>query len=507
MSASPNVLTVIAKDRLADIAVLDGGLNPVARGIGHLQAGLPSGIYKVEARSGPTVTRQLVALDRDRDVALGLAPFPSPIPLAGTSRTHEEHQALVSDVSSTASVKFGNGASILVVARDWSPEDKPDARKADDPAAGLVLCRADGTRLAAVKEGAQQARSGNGDPASAWRAELDPGPYRLRLELPDGTGLERSLYVAPDLQTQIFLLQRDYRLDNGTTVRRADFDGAGMSTPFYGAFHPASDRVRMAELARYALTQSRPVLSDDLLKQLLDEKFDDPILGLLGAHVLLRDKPLETSLFRIVTGNLRNLVGEQHPDLCALWLRRTDGHHGSDRALPSPPMLRASWDIAVEESVSTPSLIPPDSTCGQIAGRVAPSATWLLWRREAQGADAGSQAIQQALRMYLEARDRLDKAALPRPKRIAQLINRPIRKLTQAAPSWVTQAFSSMAPSLPLIAGVSSFGGASGFGMKASPPPAVPELDVAEKMELARSLGVSGHLLDVALQTLSRGGT
>ena len=160
MSTSDNTLTIRAADVAAEIAVFDGSLNSVAKGVGELRAQLPRGIYKIRVRVGPTFEEQLVSLDQDRELTIGTLAFASPIPLAGTSRSHDYHQAAAADCSRTPRATFGSGASILVFAREWSAEGN---RSQSNPVAGLTFCNDAGETLAVTAEQAELQKSFGAD--------------------------------------------------------------------------------------------------------------------------------------------------------------------------------------------------------------------------------------------------------------------------------------------------------------------------------------------------------
>ena len=231
-------------------------------------------------------------------------------------------------------------------------------------------------------------------------------------------------------------------------------------------FSPQRQRTRLAEIARYALTQSRRILSDGLLRELLDEKLDDPMLGLLGAHLLLRDKPADIAAFRIVTDNLLRLLGPNHPDLRALWRRRQPADSVVD-ILESPPMLRLSWDLAVEASIRNPEVLGAEAP-SSIADKILPDAPWLIWRATSPGQPS---AAEHALKDYLRAR--------------AQ------SALVTAAPRSIFKRLSTAVTDL-----------VTGHSSSAVPPASLP-LDVEERAELIRALGVPDQLLKSMLDRLS----
>ena len=110
--------------------------------------------------------------------------------------------------------------------------------------------------------------------------------------------------------------------------------GSAIAISLDHQFSPKRQRTRLAEIARYALTQSRRILSDGLLRELLDEKFDDPMLGLLGAHLLLRDKPAMSPPF-----------GLSPTAFCGCWDRTIPicGRYGGD-ANPRTVASTSHWN-------------------------------------------------------------------------------------------------------------------------------------------------------------------
>lgn len=470
MSASSNILTVVATDDVAEIAVMDGSLNMVAGGIGKLQASLPVGLYKIRTRVGPTIHEELISLDRNVQVSIPKFSIPSPIPLGISPGSTDDAAAVTRDhaqaavaAGATARDRFGAGASVLIFAREAS-RSQGDSR--NSPAAGLFLFNELGEQLADIE---QRAMTQSGPTACAgWRADVDPGPYRLRLVRPDGTAIERAVYAARDTQTQVFLLQGDYTRSDRTVKRIPDMSGSAIAISNYHGFSPQSEQSRLSEIARYALTQRRRILSDAFLSKVLENKFDDPMLGLLGAHLLLRDDPDKSSLFGIVTDNLLGLLGPDHPDLRALWLARKGVDNGALRPLESPPMLRQSWDLAVEKSIYNPEILAIGAPQSAIADKIMSDAPWLIWRTS-----SGDQpsAVEHALKDYLRARARAE-------------VSR-----AAAAPRSVFRRFSMTVNDL--------LGGSS---ESVAPSP----LDSEEKADLIRTLGVPDRVLQSMLDKLSR---
>jgi hypothetical protein len=369
MSGSDKTLTVDAADKVAQISVLDGNLNQVAQGVGRLSETLSPGLYKVRVRVGPTINERLVSLDADRQETFDVQDFPSAVPLHNTSRSREYHIEAARDLSSRPKTVLGSGATIFLFSREWRP---PDGKGTRNPAAGLKLFDTSGKLLVDLEEMAEIRATA--DPSAGCSIAVAPGEYRLRLDRADGTALERALIAVRGWQTQIFMLQRD----DGKR-RRPDLEGGAVVMSNRGHFEPNDELTRLSELARYGLAQHHKILSDDL-QQLLSGKFDNPMLGLFGAHLIIRDMPEDHVLLDTVLDNLEALLGSDHPDVVALELRRKSPQTTTIKEFHQPPMLRASWDLLVEASFRSPAILSMGSAVESIGAEVVPNASWLVWR-------------------------------------------------------------------------------------------------------------------------------
>ena len=149
-----------------------------------------------------------------------------------------------------------------------------------------------------------------------------PGSLSATLELPDGTGYERSLY-AHRIPDAIISATREYLLNDHSVCHRADLDTGAVAMSANFAFEPAAPRARMTELAIYALTQTRKILSDALLMGCLTRSSTIRCSGFWCPPGLARS-PRNSQTFQTVTNNLRRIVELYHPDVQALWLARKD---------------------------------------------------------------------------------------------------------------------------------------------------------------------------------------
>jgi hypothetical protein len=338
----------------AEIFVVDESFNLVDRGIDRLAATLPFGIYKVRVRSGRRLSEQIYLLDSGAAAAAApaLPLFSSPAPLAGTAATHEYHEQALADAAGRIDLSPGSGGGMLIMARQWRPDDSAPA--GFEPWAGVRLVNARGRTVADL--GRDGRRDGSGDAWATLSLGLDPGIYFLRMSEEGGRESEQSLVVSPGWRTDLHLL----RAPRSEEMR--DHAQLRVSLLMHSLGSPATaPSDLMIDQARVALADERLILGREL-DELLVLKFDNPIAGILGGHLLLVEQRRRPShrialLDQVVT-NLRGLVGDRHPDVEALSLRCPDARLRTRAPVTDPPMFQASWQILIEASEKRPDLIP-----------------------------------------------------------------------------------------------------------------------------------------------------
>lgn len=371
---------VQASDSTTEIFVINGELQLVDRGVGRLTTKpLDPGIYKIKARAGSEVREQyLVLRSPGQRVLLPPFAFASAAPLDGTSKTHEYQMGAAQAESQNVHSHVGQGSWIFIFSREWTPPDQPGTTHSTNPAAGLSLRDGNGSTVADLGSAARVDMQA-ADPWAACNVELDPGQYRLSLALPSGARLEQTVVACPGWQTQLFLLQRDY-----ADSRRADLAKAAAFMTQGGGFHPGDAHMREAELARLGLSNARKVMSSEL-RQILEHKFDNPMLGIFGAHLLLLEQTPDLGLVRTVAENLANLLGYPHPDVEALALA---AGNASATVFAIPPMLRRSWSLIVNATIERPELVPADSLAARAGQNLGSEEPWLIWNESAAATTA-----------------------------------------------------------------------------------------------------------------------
>jgi hypothetical protein len=437
-SASENVprvtLRVYTQSLDAEVFLVDDRLQLVARGIGSLETEQPPGVYKVKVQQARDLQHKTILLTQDQTIHWDPPTVESAAPLADTSRTHEYQTYGVRDASRHVDRKHGEGGQLFVVSRNWSAKDESNVRpRAEHPGAGVSLAAWNGEWTLDLAD--LDVHDHTRDAWCSVNIETDPGAYLLRATVAGAAVLEQPVIVSPGWQTLVFLLSRPvHRSDSEPTLNTplesaAEVLNASVLMSKNG-FSPDDWQFRTTEIARLALADDRPIRSSQL-DDILAHKFDNPMLGIFGAHLLLQSREelqaqhreqnrrarlqqteasrlqreqrdFNQELFDTIVRNLRSLVGHDHPDVEALSLQASPPLRRTD-PLNEPPMLRRSWSELVAASQTHASLVPADVWL-RTAMRV-PSTPFLSWLQMRADDDARREYME-ALRGQLKPRRR-----------------------------------------------------------------------------------------------------
>lgn len=373
-------LTVLADSPATEIFVIDHSLQKRAGGLGTLEVELPQGYYKIRFRAAGAYQERLVELSEatgPQTVTGKMVNFSSSVPIVDTATSEASHAYRAEALSHSVHRHLGSGSSLFVFARDVNPADPVDTWR------GVSVHDIDGALLAELSDGDCDdvyALAGLG-------LELNPGPYRLRVDTERFGVYEMFVVTCPGWQTQVFGLVEDF-VARGDQVRRMALRSVSVLMARMGeGFRHHSAALRLADMARLGLRDGRSVVSSDVMRQLLDGKVDNPMLGIYGSHLLLiQGKKTDHALVDAVVDNLSNLLGP-HPDLLALQLWPGAGTPPKDLAFPTPPMLRSSWDLILRGTARRNSLVPLGSWSDLLSDGILTSAPWLL-RRVSEAATA-----------------------------------------------------------------------------------------------------------------------
>lgn len=407
MSNSDVLLDVYVADESSEVIVVDSDFRLLARGIHGVQLRVPPGIYRGKVRVGNQQSETLFSVDADEPdnhkiVRLPLLEFSSPIPLQQTSTSREFHQAAIYNAAAPGgtTASLGQGAAIVIFLRD--PSGVYFELAAEEMASyasnfeGFVLGNLDGSMSYPLESIGTLVVDRGYLIASA---AVNPGTYVLSRVSSGRERLCLPVVVPAGWSLQVFVSM--VPTDVSSVGRRADFDGAAMvfGRPDAG-FYPDRPDLRVLEVARQALVRGHNVIDANVMGALLSGKFENPMMGLLAAHLLLLAKEPDLKLVQDVVTNTGNLIGSDYPDVRALsWkleqLRGTADTPDAKAFVESvkgPPMLQLSWHYFMEAYRSVANMELLDKGVSKMAGQLVSSSVWVSWLESAdyQSAEASA---------------------------------------------------------------------------------------------------------------------
>ena len=332
---------------------------------GSFDQQLPSGLFKIKTRLTRAVKQNVILLDGDwvsNEPAVTAPPLS--VPPINTSATSHEYHAFAPGTAlalTSATAPANDEAVLMVMARVYSGRQarNVDARPwegvsvVDERGRTIIDLERDGQR----NPPRQDPNASDQDPFAICVRTVKPGAYFLRQKLNNGSTIDQSLVACAKWRLEAYVLRQvaadasspDWRPRVSILMRRPEVTA------------PLGESDQLIETARIALADERAILNADL-ELLLLQKFDNPIAGLIGGHLLLveheRDPGRNTALLDTVVRNLISLVGNRHPDVVALSQACADPQLRQSGPLPGPPMFARSWELLCKAAQTRPQLLP-----------------------------------------------------------------------------------------------------------------------------------------------------
>jgi hypothetical protein len=240
---------------------------------------------------------------------------------------------------------------------------------------GLELCDAAG-RILSLFTG-EHTESSDADGWLALSCRLPVGFYRLRWIDPSGARAI-ALHLFAGWDTQVFV-----PFDQRPRVEAASILLARSGQ----AFDPESSDAQTTDIGLLGLRQGRDLVPAAVRPELLSGKFHNPMLGLIGAHLLLMAPRPRADSIDTVLGRLRyDLLGDV-ADLRALewpaW-QRIGRERPPIEAFDQPPMLRAGTHAVIAADARVGGLIPADGSLSMVARYQRADSAWTVWSPRVQ---------------------------------------------------------------------------------------------------------------------------
>jgi hypothetical protein len=354
-------LSVEGPYEYTDLRILDSQLSEIASGTHRLVVDVSPGIYRTEARVPGAIDERLVSVPEGRDVhvtdfKLSLD-SPAPVPEARTY--HQSHDHWAASTSHAIHVRVPGqspGRLFLTVRTDGSPRNGPP---------GILVMTRDREVLANLNQDGL--------------TEHDSGFYAISLELPAGTyvlaqeesglGLRgQAVFVEHGWQTQIFAPW--------------DTSDVGLSRALVSmvrqdqGFRSSTSRYEYVEAALDGLASGRVVLTPNEENELLYAKFENPMLGMIGAYAYILRGQIDYHRLGIISRNLLELLPNS-PDARLLAILASSPSHDphldpwlynlAQGEFDAPPMFALGTDWLIERAAEDINLIPAPSWVAQLS--------------------------------------------------------------------------------------------------------------------------------------------
>jgi hypothetical protein len=372
----------------AGVRIYDNLLQPVPSAALHVQqqppssgqyfveAALPAGVYEVEVALGETRQRQTVAVHPNK---VNLMPrktwnqleFTSTAPFAYKAKDRDAYARNAEKWSRETTWKASSGGDsrLFLFVHTKDPQRYPSF------AEGLEVLDGDLNLLSDLSEGVQKnARSG----CLAFNADLPAGYYVLRRGRSGVRVRQQPVYLCAGWETHVFIEAKrtpSLRTLTMSMARR----GAG--------FRPDDETALAAQVVFDSLGRSegaRSVTAREKITTLLQDKLENPWLGILAAYALLRmqGQAGSTGAADEARVQLQRVLGfleiiSDHPDVRALTLPPNQPAGSFWR----PPLLRAGLQRVQAHATHFAATIPLESLTDVVLDNLVVNSPWTAWRK------------------------------------------------------------------------------------------------------------------------------
>lgn len=359
-------LTIETGDLASEIFILDSQFHKIEKGVGNKSTfQLEQGLYIAKVNTSNQSIEKSIVLTANTTINFDPIPLDSPIPFYEIQRMAElDSNGEYIHIETKPDFNFGTGSRLCVFTKnEFSSINELDI--------GFTLRNIRNEILLNFEY-----------PFYGCDTEMDPGIYILCVENDEGDLFKSTIITSPGWQTNAFLKLKKFGIKRkiiipdliNYSVLMMRNDGRNYS---YNNSGFSDDR--LTEQIRQGLSKGRNVLSFEVLDKLLNEKFENPMLGIYAAHILLLDEKENFSIVSTIVENLRKMLGYHHPDVEAIAIKV--GKESNFR-FEFFPMLAKSWYFVLEEYKVNQEIIPINSLAYENSGNFWNTDLWLIWGNE-----------------------------------------------------------------------------------------------------------------------------
>jgi hypothetical protein len=378
-----------AKDLPRRIQITDGTLSLIAKGFGEIKnLSLPAGVYQARVESSEKPFEQMIFLAPGKEVSVSYPlhgeVLASAAPVPGSDAMHETMR----DPLELAVARAGAKPSRLLLMATHSGRGRPSI-----DLTGFRLLDAQGKEVCRLSE---ESIAGKQNAFRLFSQDVDEGGLVLEglaENFAPGVRIRQPLWCSAGWCTLIFI-----GVNSNTGV--PDLNSASVYIWRIGSsFAPESPENKRpdeyakplvmksqqyTELALHSLANGRNLLSmEEVDTNLLVEKFSNPMLGILGCHLLFQQPSKDETLIQTVITNLNGLLPE-HPDVIALRVmaRQAGLKDVIIKPLPPaawPPMLRRGFMAVRDQDWQQSGTVQPSSLYDRVRTRALNGGVWTRW--------------------------------------------------------------------------------------------------------------------------------
>jgi hypothetical protein len=371
-----------------DIMVIDAEGAVVGREASNgrrLEFPLPRGLYTVRATRGGAFTEQVVRHNDEQVIQPAPPALYSAATIPQAHTTHEYYTEPAWEMSqnpTTADLTWNGDATAQLLLFARAPRD--DLYRGEDQFSALSLYSLGGSLLSSLSSEAARQPTG----WTAFSARVSPGVLILQdsgLD-PDAWARQMPIPLFSGWQTQLFvmhngrLLWEDMRLN---TVSLDEIDSRRYRNPYDD--HAIDIRsAKDMDVGLLALQNNTPSIAPHLLDAYLNAKFQNPMLGLLGAYLMLMQysrvkEDVDRDRIRLVLGNLKQLLPDSADVVALQVMAQRWVELPFDAPVTGIPLFRIGTEALLGSAASNAALLTEGSLLDVVSDDIYGDTVWTSW--------------------------------------------------------------------------------------------------------------------------------